>query len=234
MTERWEEFLTERDKQHMVVSGWARKEPFGLGSRPAVLIVDDYYAALGTEREPLFESVKKWPMSCGLEGWAAIDRTVELLTVARQVGVPLVYLRSWEEFPSNWVPREPSGGRAAITDKQHLLGNEIVAEIAPRAGELVIDKTAPSAFHHTPLVSYLNRLRVDTVVVCGETTSGCVRATVVDAMSYRYKVAVAEECCFDRTEAAHWMSMFDMHHKYADVMQLADVIDYLGKCDPGL
>jgi len=67
---------------------------------------------------------------------------------------------------------------------------------------------------------------VDTIIACGETTSGCVRASVVDGATYRYRMGVVEECCFDRTQASHWINLFDMHQKYADVIKKAEAIQY--------
>ena len=78
-----------------------------------------------------------------------------------------------------------------------------------------------------PLAAHLNYLGVDTVIVCGESTSGCVRASVVDGCTYRYRVTVVEECVFDRHETAHAMNLFDMNQKYADVLSLGDVLEYL-------
>jgi nicotinamidase-related amidase len=104
---------------------------------------------------------------------------------------------------------------------------EIMEQVAPIAGEAVLRKTAPSAFWGTPLVAHLNQLRVDTLLVAGETTSGCVRASVVDGCSYRYKMIVVEECVFDRHEACHAINLFDMHQKYADVVSLEAALDYL-------
>ena len=101
---------------------------------------------------------------------------------------------------------------------------DIIDEVAPLPGEAVLYKTAPSAFFGTPLVSHFVKEGVDTVIVAGETTSGCVRATVVDGCSYRYRMIVAEECVFDRDEAPHAINLFDMHEKYADVLPLADVL----------
>ena len=73
---------------------------------------------------------------------------------------------------------------------------------------------------------HLRAIGTDTVIVCGESTSGCVRAAVVDAVTYRYRVGVVGECCFDRTQASHWMNLFDMHQKYADVVDVAAATDY--------
>jgi nicotinamidase-related amidase len=104
---------------------------------------------------------------------------------------------------------------------------EIVDEVAPVPGEAVLRKAAPSAFWGTPLAAHLNDLGVDTIITCGESTSGCVRASVVEGCTYRYRMIVVEECVFDRHESAHAMNLFDMHQKYADVVPLAEAIQHM-------
>jgi maleamate amidohydrolase len=227
MARVWDKFLTERDKQHLMASGWGNRPPKGLGARPAVIVVDDYYAALGTVREPILESVKTWPASCGLEGWEAIDRTAELLDAARQATVPIVYLHGIDEPTGAWIPQNGRRSPFALPAEQQALAYKIVKEVEPQPGDLVLPKTGASAFRGTPLAFHLNRLGIDTLIVVGETTSGCVRATVVDGAAYRYRIGVVEECCFDRTEAAHAINLFDMHHKYADVIDLHTATRYL-------
>ncbi len=87
-------------------------------------------------------------------------------------------------------------------------------------------KQKPSGFFGTNLTSYLTLLGCDSVIVVGTTTSGCVRATVVDAFSLNYHVTLAEEGCFDRSEASHAVSLCDMHAKYADVVPTAEILAY--------
>jgi nicotinamidase-related amidase len=99
--------------------------------------------------------------------------------------------------------------------------------VKPVAGELVIEKAAPSAFQGTPLAFQLQSLGIDTLIVCGETTSGCVRASVVDGATARFRMGVVKECVFDRTEASHYINLYDMHHKYADVVSLDMAKEYL-------
>ena len=86
-------------------------------------------------------------------------------------------------------------------------------------------KTSPSAFWGTPLVGHLNFLGVDTIITCGESTSGCVRASVVDGTTNRIRMVVAEECVFDRHEACHAINLFDMNQKYADVLPLDEILN---------
>lgn len=97
----WDDLLTDRDKQLLRETSWGKSEPFGLGANPVVIVVDDYHGALGDKREPLFESMKRWPMSCGLDGWKAIDRTVDLLAAARKHDVPIIYIHLIEELIAN-------------------------------------------------------------------------------------------------------------------------------------
>ncbi len=219
----WETYLSERDKKHD--EHWGKKELFGFGKKPALLLIDIYYSVLGFTREPIFESMKTWPSSTGLEGWAAVDKTAELLAVARANKVPVVHIKGLESGIAQWVHRHSR--RSDMPAEMRKRGNEIVAEVAPIAGEVVLEKTAPSAFQGTPLMFHLNALDVDTLICCGETTSGCVRASVVDGATNRFRMGVVHECVFDRTEASHFMNLYDMHQKYADVIFLDQAKAYL-------
>jgi maleamate amidohydrolase len=113
------------------------------------------------------------------------------------------------------------------SENSRLKGSEIVADISPQKHDFIILKKKPSVFFGTPLMSYLNKLDIDTVLVTGGTTSGCVRATVIDAFSYNFFVGVIEDCTFDRGEVTHAINLFDMDMKYADVMALHEVLAYL-------
>jgi maleamate amidohydrolase len=231
----WDAFLTEQDKQHAAV--WGKKGLDGFGTKPVLLVVDVFYAALGHERKPILESIKDWPMSCGLEGWAAVDRMVGLIGAARSNDVPVIYVHALPGFPSDWFRRNDKGdkrNRAVdhLPPKVRALSNEIVAEVAPKAGELIIQKVCTSSFAGTPLLHHLRAIGTDTVIVCGETTSGCVRAAVVDAVTYRYRVGVVGECSFDRTQASHWIKLFDMHQKYADVIDVKTAANYFASVNP--
>jgi nicotinamidase-related amidase len=221
----WDPYLSARDHEHLK-AGYLKKEPFGFGSNPVCLVIDDYYSVLGLQREPFFESIKKWPMSCGLEGWTAIDKTVDLVRAARGNGVPVIYVHGMEQGFVPWGRRAKGERLAHLSPEERAKANQIVDEIAPQPGELVIQKAAASAFQGTPLVFHLNYHGIDTVIACGETTSGCVRASVVDGATYRYAMGVVEECCFDRSEASHYINLFDMNQKYADVVTLPEAVTY--------
>ncbi|MDQ0899291.1 isochorismatase family protein [Paenibacillus sp. V4I7] len=218
----WENFLSERDKKHDEL--WGKKELYGFGQKPALVLIDIYYSVLGTVREPIFESMKQWPSSTGLEGWAAVDKTVELLKAARENGIPVIHVKGLHTGVNHWGRRKRKQVEMSAELKQK--GTEIVDEVKPIAGELIIEKAAASAFHGTPLVFQLVSLGIDTVIVAGETTSGCVRASVVDGATNRFRMGVVAECVFDRTESSHFLNLYDMHNKYADVVNLAYTKEY--------
>jgi isochorismate hydrolase len=104
----------------------------------------------------------------------------------------------------------------------------IYHEFTPEASDVVIWKQRASAFQGTPLFSHLSILGVQSLIICGESTSGCVRASAVDAYSSGFHVSVVEECTYDRAELTHKVNLFDLHHKYVDVMHIEEVEAYLG------
>jgi maleamate amidohydrolase len=221
----WDAYLSPRDLAHLE-AGYAKKEPFGFGTKPVTLVIDDYYSVLGLERLPFFESIKKWPQSTGLEGWTAIDKTVELIRASRANDVPVIYVHGMGGGFVPWGRRAKRERLSHLSAEERAMANVIVDEIAPQQGELVIQKAAPSAFWGTPLIFHLNYHGIDTIMACGETTSGCVRASVVDGATNRFAMGVVEECCFDRTEASHYINLFDLNQKYADVVSLPEAVSY--------
>lgn len=219
----WENFLSERDREHDQIRG--KREPAGFGTRPALLLIDIYYSVLGFEREPIFKSMETWPMSTGLEGWAAVDRCAELLAAARKFGIPVFHAKGLHTGVNPWG-RGGMGRSARLTPEMIARGNEIVDEVRPVPGEYIVEKAAASAFFGTPLEFQLISLGIDTIICGGETTSGCVRASVVDGATRRYNMGVVAECVFDRTESSHYLNLYDMHQKYADVISLESALAY--------
>ena len=221
----WDSFLTESDRARVAVQPAILK---GGGTRPVLLMVDLYRWVFGDKSEPLLEAIKTWPGSCGPAGWDALPHIERMLAEARSRGIPVIHVTGMEGVPG-WRDVNPRGGGSAdpVDADNRRRRYEIVDELAPIAGEMVLEKTGPSAFWGTPLEGLLRGLGADTVIVTGESTSGCVRATVVDAKSYRLKVLIPEPCVFDRDEASHAINLFDMHEKYADVISIDDTLAYL-------
>ena len=112
-------------------------------------------------------------------------------------------------------------------DPKDLEHYAIRPEFKPQLGDVVITKQRASIFYGTPLIAHLTQLGIRTLILCGESTSGCVRASAVDAYSHGFHVVLAEECCFDRSLLSHKVNLFDLHHKYADVMRIDEVVAHL-------
>jgi maleamate amidohydrolase len=224
----WDDILTPRDKEVFALSGYGKRG--GFGQRPAVLVIDVNYNFVGDKPEPILESVKRFRNSCGTEGWEGVHHIAELLTEARTKHLPTFYTTA-EENRSNTTVIGGWQAKSSRTTEDMTAAweksNEIVAEIAPDKGDIIVHKQKPSAFFGTPLMSMLNQVHADSLLVAGTTTSGCVRASVIDAFSYNLKVSVVEECVFDRGQASHKINLFDMAMKYADVIPLKEAIDYI-------
>jgi nicotinamidase-related amidase len=193
------------------------------GRSPALLLIDLYNRVFGDRREPLMDAVKRFPRSCGEAAWDALGPLEDLLEGARRLGVPVIFTTGEDRSEA----RVGASTHMAPFDEDPAWGFAIVQPLAPREGELVTYKTRASAFFGTPLQTNLRNLGVDSLVVAGETTSGCVRASVVDAYSLGFDVVVVEEATFDRVELSHKVNLFDMHHKYATVVHLDEALAHL-------
>ena len=186
----WDRFLTDQDKLHLANS--KKDRTVGFGSNPAILNIDLYRGVFGDEKLPLLDGLKLWPNYCGPVGWDTIPHTRALLSVARRAGIPIVYVTGLLPDRSGvpgWSAALHAGGRKSPPDEaaqeRQARRYDIIDEVAPEPGDVVLHKTGPSAFFGTPLMAQLNHLGIDTLIVTGESTSGCVRASVVDAASYR-------------------------------------------------
>ncbi len=189
----------------------------GFGERPALLIIDCNHGC----SDPAVS-----PMAISMD--AEIRNIRRLLDASRAKGVPVVHTTViyTDEFfrDGGWfIKKIPTLEVLRPGSKEA----QIVPELAPRPGELVIEKRFPSGFYGTNLHSYLTACQVDTVIVTGDSTSGCVRATVVDAVSCGFRVVIPRQCVADRVELTHVVNLFDMDAKYGDVMDVDDVLTAL-------
>lgn len=194
----------------------------GFGRRPALLIID------------FINGFNDADAFGGGNIQSAIDNTEVLLARARHYELPVVYTShvyaadgSEDGLFNLKMPRLREGlerGTEAV---------RVVDQLCPRPGERVIEKQYPSAFFGTDLAGWLAMRGVDTAIVAGCTTSGCVRATVVDAMGHGFRPMVPRECVGDRAEGPHEANLFDMDQKYADVMSLDGVLTALDRLYPG-
>ncbi len=149
---------------------------------------------------------------------AAIARTVDLLAAARARGWPVAHSRIVfaDDGADHNIFTLKVPGMLTLKEQDHA--SAIVPELAPASGELVVRKTVPSAFFGTGLSAWLSQRGVQTLFVAGAVTSGCVRASVVDAMSCGFRPVVVSDCVGDRAIAPHDANLFDMAQKYAMVM----------------
>jgi maleamate amidohydrolase len=186
--------------------------PSGFGTHPALLIVD---FVNGFNDPAMFGGGNIPP---------AIENTAGLLAAARRAKIPVAFTRVVyaDDGSDASVFCRKLPGLLALTETAQA--SQVVDAVAPQAGEYVIRKTQPSAFFGTGLVGWLAQKRVDTVLVTGCTTSGCVRASVIDSMSHNFRTIVVSDCVGDRALAPHEANLFDMEQKYADLMTCDEVV----------
>jgi maleamate amidohydrolase len=207
-----------------------------VGPAPALLAVDLYELVYRGGSRPPAELADAYPSSCGEYAYAAIEPTKRLFAATRAAGLPIFYSTSDVRAESRPSLVTATKRNRPPTDAADYA---IRAEFKPQPDDVILTKQRASVFFGTPLVAHLTQLGVQTLIICGESTSGCVRATAVDAYSHGYHVVLVEECCYDRSLLSHKVNLFDMHHKYCDVMHVGEVVAHLDglaakKAQPGL
>ena len=200
----------------------AYERPLRVGPNPALLMIDVYQASYDGGQQRVIDVIKEHPSSCGERAWAMVEPAKQLLEAARVIGLPIIYSTGDER--SNAKAGRPTN---RVTSTETDEAYQILPELAPEPNDLVIYKQRASCFYGTPLMSHLVGLGVQSLIIGGGTTSGCLRAGVQDAKANGFHVTLVEECCYDRTPINHKVNLFDMHHKYADVMKLNSVIEHL-------
>lgn len=193
-----------------------------LRGRCAVLMIDLYNLCYRGGNKPIGELVDKYPSSCGEFAWNALPPTKALLAAARSAEVPIIYSTKDDRNKNSLVNVNATNRkRKGVNDSDSF---DIHPELAPAAQDIIVFKERASCFFGTPLVTYLKKLNIETLIVCGESTSGCVRATVLDSYSYGFHTVISEQCVFDRNYTSHQCNLFDLHHKYADVMDAKEIM----------
>jgi nicotinamidase-related amidase len=191
---------------------------FEPGARSALIVVDVTYGFTGSSGLTLDEAIREYPTACGPSSWVAMPKIARLIHTFRSLDRPIVFTRSSaRDVP--FAGKATKGKRSGAVDARF---NDFPDAVVPRAGEWVLEKTKASAFFMTPLPIYLVKQNVDTVFLCGVSTSGCVRASTVDACSHGFNIFVIDDCCFDRSAFAHAANLFDMNAKYATVLSLGE------------
>lgn len=220
----WDSLLSETDRKVIENAGYGKTR--GLGNSPLLTVIDCQYNYIGAD-EPILDQQDRWPAGGGAGAWEAVRVTGSLLTVARESGVPVLYTRNVQKRTVKFdsFAGKSTWNKNATLDEAE--GSRIVSEIAPQDDDLVLDKSYASAFFGTPFVTYLVGLGVDTLLICGVSTSGCVRATAVDAVTRGFKVAVVADAVADRIVASHKVALLDMWMKYTDVIDSKTAREYI-------
>jgi nicotinamidase-related amidase len=196
-----------------------RPEQWELSS-PALVVVDIVESFVGRD-VPVAEAQQDCATACGENAWRAIERIVPMLEAFRRHGAPVAF-STLASYPlaRGAAPRRPASS---------LRTDRVVAPLAPIEGEYSFAKPAPSAFFGTALLAWLIRRKVDQVVIVGGATSGCVRATTVDASSYGLDVLLAEDGCFDRVLTSHDVAVTELDTKYSRRVRCAEVVERLDR-----
>lgn len=223
----WDRYVDPDELRVFESAGYGRRT--GMAGRAALMVVDVNNGFLGDVPEEKLTSIARFRNSCGPAGWAATKVIARVLAAARQAPCPVVFTTgrdddreiqaaTWATKSSRVLEEYDTGIREYSNSLPEILG--------VRAEEPIIRKSHASAFFGTRLDIHLRSLGVSQLIVCGTATSGCVRASVVDAFSLGYRVAVIGDGCFDRSELSHAVSLFDMDQKYADVVESDEALAF--------
>jgi nicotinamidase-related amidase len=208
------ESLPERDRRVIKESGYDENgasswDSRSVGDSPAVIVVDMQRFIIGEEKS-IFDSIQHHQLAIGEKAWEALDPIESALNTARTSDVPIMYTRI--------VPEETNLSEDDL---------KIVDQISPEPSDPVIEKTYTSSFFRTDLATRLFRHGIDTVVIVGNVTSGCIRATAIDAIQYGFNVVLPRDCVFDRIEISHRIALLEIWLKYGSVASCEQVKEYL-------
>lgn len=208
------ESLPERDRRIIKESGYDKNgasswDSRNVGDSPAVVVVDMQRFIIGEER-PIFDVIQDHQLAIGEKAWEALDPIEAVLNAARTSDLPIMYTR-------------------IVPDETNLSEDElkVVDQISPEPPDPVIEKTYTSSFFGTDLATRLVRHGIDTVVIVGNVTSGCIRATAIDAIQHGFNVVLPRDCVFDRIEISHRIALLEIWLKYGSVASREQVEEYL-------
>lgn len=197
-----------------------------LGRRPALIAVDLYDLVYDGGPKPVAELMDRYPASCGEFAWAALPATIKLFEAVRAMHVPIVHVNYDNRADTDPRNIHPTNRRRRQSNLQLYT---IKNELTPLDGELVIYKKRASAFFGTPLCAFLNEMQVDSLIFVGESTSGCLRSSVVEGWSYGYPCVIVADGVYDRFPLNHKVNLLDLHLKYATVLSLAAACEVMAE-----
>lgn len=219
----WEDALSDTDRLVIEKGGYGEKR--GLGNKPLLVIIDVQHNYVG-EDKPIADQLNNWPSGGGEEGWKAIRIIQQLKQASKNCNIPVLYTRNVQKktiFFDSFATKAKRDHSKYIDGRPET---EIVSQLEPDAADIIVDKSYASAFFGTPLISYLVKMKIDTLIIVGGSTSGCVRATAIDAVTHNFNVAVVQDGVYDRIELSHKASLLDLWMKYCDVTSSGEILEY--------
>lgn len=220
-TRWWEEVFSAEDRA--IYDAYRRKRDSSFPWSSSALIVIDATKAFLGPKLPTLQACRETPLACGLPGWQAVPHIAALLREYRAARLPVLYTGQDRSKEGSL------GGATAGTAREVAAdADEIISAIRPLPHEVVVRKQKASGFFATGLAAYCIKNRIGGVVLVGGTTSGCVRATAVDACAYGLDVLVVSDGCFDRSQLSAAVALFELDVKYGRVVTSAQLIDELG------
>lgn len=216
----WWTFIPEHERALYKSAGFTGDQ--SLEGKPGLLVIDVTHNFTGTRDLPITEAIKEFTTSCGEYAWKALPHIKALLDAFRRLKLPIVY--TGRDVAAQEATTGSTKRRGTVD-----AGHGYVDMVKPRDDEWICTKARASAFYGTPLDAYFRIQGVQSLIVCGGSTSGCVRASSVDAFSAGYKVIVAEEACFDRARTPHLVNLFDLNAKYGTVLTTAEIMNALDR-----
>lgn len=219
----WEDILTDTDR--MVIKKGGYGQPRGFGKHPLLLIIDCQKNYVGDDK-PILDQLDNWPSGGGENAWASVRRIIKLRDIARENDIPIMYTRNVQR---QTIAFDGFATKTKRDQTKYMDGNpaaDLLPELKPLPSELIIPKAYASVFYGTPLQSYLVKLGIDTIIICGNSSSGCCRATAVDAVTRNYNLGYVEDCITDRIEVSHKAAMLDIWMKYGDVIFSDEAAEY--------
>jgi maleamate amidohydrolase len=221
--QEWQTYLPEEDRRIYEKAGYSTRQPFR--KNPALIVIDVVLSFTGTHPMPILEAIEEYPSSCGQAAWDALPKIKELLEASRDAGINVVFIKA--NPVDQYFAGATTKGMLARDETFNKFDHPIHPMVAPLPTEYVCQKSKGSAFFGTPLAAYLTRNGIDSVLISGCVTSGCVRASAIDAWNAGFAPFVVEEAVFDRSRHSHLTSLFELNAKYATVVTLAEAKNHL-------
>ena len=208
----WDQYIDEPFRSRVS----EQENPPEINQNSALIVIDLYNLVYEGGDRPVTELINQFPASCGEYAYRAIEPINNLITLFRDRGLPICF--STKDFERS----QRSGNATHRSRNEPKSGDyEIYHAVDFRATDNLIKKLRASVFFDTDLQNTLQANKTRDIFIAGESTSGCVRASVIDAFSFGYRICVVEDCVFDQNIVSHAVNLYDMQHKYAQVTELS-------------